>query len=324
MHRHRPRAEGHGCGRRVGRDDGRTPRLPPCSRRSGDSRRAPLPRRRTSAPGSTRRPPRSTCGTPSRSRRAPSASRSRARAPTSCRTTRRISRCGRSRCSRRPTGYRFRFTNRIPLERGLGSSAAAIGARPGRRRARRARRPPARSRTCSHSASASRGTSTTSPPCSTVAPASRGTPTASRGHGGSPTTCRPCRSSSSRRRAPRPRRRARRFPSRPPRRRRDERRRGDAARCGDRAGDADCSGTRSATACTSRTAQPARRSSPAPGDSCRTPSESPCTGPDKTVIVWADTADTDRVVTHLTSELGAAARVLPVDVAREGAAAQIR
>ena len=47
-------------------------------------------------------------------------------------------------------------------------------------------------------------------------------------------------------------------------------------------------------------------------------------GSGPTVIVWADTADTDRVVTHLTSELGATASVLPVDVAREGAAAEMR
>jgi homoserine kinase len=47
-------------------------------------------------------------------------------------------------------------------------------------------------------------------------------------------------------------------------------------------------------------------------------------GSGPTVIVWADAADTDRIVTHLTSELGAAAAVLPIAVAREGAAAQVR
>jgi homoserine kinase len=47
-------------------------------------------------------------------------------------------------------------------------------------------------------------------------------------------------------------------------------------------------------------------------------------GSGPTVIVWADPADTDRLAVHLTSELGATARVLPVDVAREGAAAQVR
>ena len=55
-----------------------------------------------------------------------SPSRSTAKAPTSCRATRAICRCARSRSSRRSTGYRFSFVNRIPLERGLGSSAAAI------------------------------------------------------------------------------------------------------------------------------------------------------------------------------------------------------
>ena len=58
-----------------------------------------------------------------------------------------------------PAGKRFRFTNRIPLERGLGSSAAAIAlglaaARPDGRRRGAARRP----------GSSSRATRTTSPP----------------------------------------------------------------------------------------------------------------------------------------------------------------
>ena len=39
---------------------------------------------------------------------------------------RRTSPCAPTRCSPTPAGKRFRFTNRIPLERGLGSSAAAI------------------------------------------------------------------------------------------------------------------------------------------------------------------------------------------------------
>jgi homoserine kinase len=47
-------------------------------------------------------------------------------------------------------------------------------------------------------------------------------------------------------------------------------------------------------------------------------------GSGPTVIVWADRADTDRLAVHLTSELGGTAKVLPVDVAREGAAAQMR
>jgi homoserine kinase len=47
-------------------------------------------------------------------------------------------------------------------------------------------------------------------------------------------------------------------------------------------------------------------------------------GSGPTVIVWAERADTDRLAVHLTSELGATAKVLPVDVAREGAAAQVR
>jgi homoserine kinase len=47
-------------------------------------------------------------------------------------------------------------------------------------------------------------------------------------------------------------------------------------------------------------------------------------GSGPTVIVWAERADTDRLAVHLTSELGATAKVSPVDVAREGAAAQVR
>ena len=139
------------------------------------------PRRpRISARASTPRRRRSTSGTRlsfEDGRRSPS--RSRAKAPTSCRATRRISRSARSRSSRRPSGYRFRFVNRIPLERGLGSSAAAIGARA--RRGRR-RRGPARllPTSCSPRASASKGTPTTSPPCCTAACASPGSRTAGR------------------------------------------------------------------------------------------------------------------------------------------------
>jgi homoserine kinase len=47
-------------------------------------------------------------------------------------------------------------------------------------------------------------------------------------------------------------------------------------------------------------------------------------GSGPTVIAWTDLLDRDRVVTHLASELGAAATVLPVAVAREGASAQQR
>ena len=47
-------------------------------------------------------------------------------------------------------------------------------------------------------------------------------------------------------------------------------------------------------------------------------------GSGPTVIVWViDAIDSDRVAAHLTSELGATATVLPVAVAREGAAAQL-
>ena len=63
--------------------------------------------------------------------RRPTASRwssSRARAPASCRATPRIWRCARSRCFAPIEGHRFRFVNRIPLERGLGSSAATVAA----------------------------------------------------------------------------------------------------------------------------------------------------------------------------------------------------
>jgi homoserine kinase len=45
-------------------------------------------------------------------------------------------------------------------------------------------------------------------------------------------------------------------------------------------------------------------------------------GSGPTVLVWADIADRDRLAAHLSSELGAAARVMPIAVAREGAAAQ--
>lgn len=47
-------------------------------------------------------------------------------------------------------------------------------------------------------------------------------------------------------------------------------------------------------------------------------------GSGPTVIAWTDPADSDRLATHLTSELGAGVTVLPVEVAREGAAAQVR
>jgi homoserine kinase len=47
-------------------------------------------------------------------------------------------------------------------------------------------------------------------------------------------------------------------------------------------------------------------------------------GSGPTVIVWmVDAIDRDRVASHLTSELGATATVLPIGVAREGAAAQM-
>ena len=47
-------------------------------------------------------------------------------------------------------------------------------------------------------------------------------------------------------------------------------------------------------------------------------------GSGPTVIVWVeDAVDQDRVAAHLTAELGADAAVLPVAVAREGAAAQV-
>ena len=54
------------------------------------------------------------------------ASSSRARAPASCPRTPRTSPCARTALVAPPAGKRFRFVNRIPLERGLGSSAAAI------------------------------------------------------------------------------------------------------------------------------------------------------------------------------------------------------
>lgn len=47
-------------------------------------------------------------------------------------------------------------------------------------------------------------------------------------------------------------------------------------------------------------------------------------GSGPTVIVWVEPADSDRLARHLTTELGATATVLPVDIAREGAAAQLR
>jgi len=48
-------------------------------------------------------------------------------------------------------------------------------------------------------------------------------------------------------------------------------------------------------------------------------------GSGPTVIVWVeDAVDRDRTAAHLTAELGAEAAVLPVEVAREGAAAQSR
>ena len=52
--------------------------------------------------------------------------RSRARAPASFPRTSPTSPSAPTRCSADPAGKRFRFVNRIPLERGLGSSAAAI------------------------------------------------------------------------------------------------------------------------------------------------------------------------------------------------------
>lgn len=47
-------------------------------------------------------------------------------------------------------------------------------------------------------------------------------------------------------------------------------------------------------------------------------------GSGPTVIVWVEPADSDRLARHLTTELGATASVLAVDIAREGAAAQLR
>lgn len=47
-------------------------------------------------------------------------------------------------------------------------------------------------------------------------------------------------------------------------------------------------------------------------------------GSGPTVIVWAEQADSDRLAAHLAAELGTTATVLPVAVAREGAAAQVR
>jgi homoserine kinase len=47
-------------------------------------------------------------------------------------------------------------------------------------------------------------------------------------------------------------------------------------------------------------------------------------GSGPTVIAWTDPADSDRLAAQLTSELGASVTVLPVEVAREGAAAQVR
>jgi len=46
-------------------------------------------------------------------------------------------------------------------------------------------------------------------------------------------------------------------------------------------------------------------------------------GSGPTVIAWADAADSDRLATHLATELGTIATVLPIAVAREGAAAQV-
>ena len=70
--------------------------------------------------------------------------------------------------SRRPGGKRFRFTNRIPLERGLGSSAAAIAL------GLAAARPEAERRRSSRPASSSRATPTTSLPRSWAASRSHG------------------------------------------------------------------------------------------------------------------------------------------------------
>ena len=157
---HRPRAEGHRRRRRAHRA---ARRLVEPDRRGRSSREvrpvsaslvrlARPPRPPTSARASTAPRRRSTSGTSSRSTDAATASRSsssRARAPTSCRATPTTSRCARSRWSRRVEGHRFRFVNRIPLERGLGSrrrrsppgsspAAPSPGAR-SRRRAARAR-----------------------------------------------------------------------------------------------------------------------------------------------------------------------------------------
>ena len=106
LHSHRPRPQGHRRrSRRRRRRPSSTRASTPCSRvrRADDPRdRACLDREpRTGA--STRPRPHSTSGTrsSSRTRRRRSSSRSKAREPPSCRATRAISRCVRSRSSRR-------------------------------------------------------------------------------------------------------------------------------------------------------------------------------------------------------------------------------
>ena len=47
-------------------------------------------------------------------------------------------------------------------------------------------------------------------------------------------------------------------------------------------------------------------------------------GSGPTVVAWTEVSDRDRLAAHLATELGAAATVLPIDVAREGASAQAR
>ena len=94
--------------------------------------RAPAHRRRTSGPASTAPRRRSTSGTSSASRTGertapPGRDRGRGRRRAAARRAD-TSRCAHSRSSRRVEGHSFRFVNRIPLERGLGSSAATIAA----------------------------------------------------------------------------------------------------------------------------------------------------------------------------------------------------
>ena len=159
-----------------------------------------------------------------------------------------------------PAGKRFRFTNRIPLERGPRVVGGGDRARP-RRGAARTATP----RSCSRPGSSSRATRTTSPLRSRAA-------SRSPGRAASPASrrrCRSHRSRSSRASAPRPRRPAARCPrrSRTP----TPRRTPGVPRCsppGPPRVTRRSSPPGSTTACTSRTARrpPSMRSAP----SCRT------------------------------------------------------